>query len=97
MPLEPFNVTTYFMRRGIKYRLLNDEQREQLEESEEDAEICDYKVEQVNKLVLNRRTNEFILPNLMDKGLREKSRQTVGKSIIFARNHNHAVFVQTIL
>lgn len=96
VPFEPFNVTTDFMRRGIKYRQLNEEQREQLEESEEDAETFDYKVEQINKLVFNRPTNEFILRNLMEKGLREKSGQTVGKSIIFARNHNHAVFLQTI-
>ena len=95
-PFEVFDDTTDFLRRGIKYRQLNVEQQTQLEESEEDAELFDYEPEQLNKLVFNRPTNEFILRNLMEHGLREATGQHIGKTIIFARNHNHAVFLQKI-
>ena len=96
VPFQPFDVTTDFMRRGIKYRQLNEEQREQLEETEEDAETFDYDREQINRLVFNRPTNEFIMRNLMENGLHDRNGQAVGKSIVFARSHNHAVFLQKV-
>lgn len=96
VPFEVTDATTDFMRRGIKYTQLNAEQREQLEETEEDAESVDYEPEQLNRLVYNRPTNEFILKHLMENGIREKSGQYVGKTIIFARSHDHAVYLQGI-
>lgn len=95
-PFEVTDVTTDFMRRGIKYEQLSASQREQLEESEEDAENIDYKPSQLNHLVYNRPTNEFVLKHLMENGIREMSGQQIGKSIIFARNHNHAIYLQKI-
>jgi type I restriction enzyme R subunit len=96
VPFEVTDATTDFMRRGIKYRQLNEEQRRQLEESEEDAQMVDYEPEQLNRLIFNRPTNEFILKHLMENGIREQSGQYVGKTIIFARNHDHAVYLQGI-
>lgn len=96
VPFEVTDVTTDFMRRGIKYDQLSAEQKTQLEETEEDAENVDYEPEQLNRLVFNRPTNEFVLKHLMENGIREKSGQYVGKTIIFARNHNHAVYLQKI-
>ena len=96
VPFEVTDATTDFMRRGIKYRQLDDEQRQQLEESEADAELFDYEPEQLNRLIFNRPTNEFILKHLMENGIREKSGQYVGKTIVFARNHDHAVYLQSV-
>ncbi len=96
VPFEVFDDTTAFLRRGIKYNQLNKEQQEKLEEDEADAESFDYETNQVNTLIFNRPTNEYILRNLMEKGIREKSGQHVGKSIVFARNHNHAVFLEKL-
>lgn len=96
VPFEVFDDTTDFLRRGIKYEQLNREQKEQLEEDEEDAEYFDYSPEQLNKLVYNRPTNEFILRNLLEHGIRDASGQKLGKTIIFARNHNHAVYLQKL-
>lgn len=96
VPFEVFDDTTDFLRRGIKYEQLNEEQKERLEEVEEDAELFDYSAEQLNKLLFNRPTNEFILRNLMEHGLRDESGQQIGKTIIFARNHNHAMYLQKV-
>ena len=95
-PFEVTDVTTELMRRGIKYNQLNEEQQRQLEETDDDAQNVDYEPEQLNRLVFNRPTNEFVLKHLMENGIREKSGQYVGKTIIFARSHNHAVYLQKI-
>lgn len=96
VPFEVFDDTTDFLRRGIKYTQLSADQKTQLEESEDDAQQFDYEPEQLNKLVFNRPTNEFILRNLMENGLREAAGQHIGKSIVFARSHNHAMFLQKV-
>ncbi len=96
-PFEVFDATTDFLRRGIKYNQLSKGQQEQLEETEgEEAALFDYEKDQINNLVFNRQTNEYILRNLMEKGIRDQSGQRVGKTIIFARNHNHAVFLEQL-
>ena len=96
VPFEVFDDTTDFLRRGIRYEQLSKQQKEQLEEVEEDAEFFDYSAEQLNKLLFNRPTNEFIIRNLMENGLRDSSSQQIGKTIIFARNHNHAMYLQNV-
>ncbi|MBK9437648.1 MAG: hypothetical protein IPN51_06600 [Chloracidobacterium sp.] len=94
MPFEVFDDTTDFLRRGIRYEQLSKQQKEQLEEVEEDAEFFDYSAEQLNKLLFNRPTNEFIIRNLTENALRDSSSQQIGKPIIFALNHNHAMYLQ---
>lgn len=91
--LCPFKVikhTTKFLREGIKYRNLTKEQQEQLDEQVEDSEAIDYEKEQVSRKVFNRDTDKAILRNLMENGIRNADGTRLGKSIIFARNHNHA-------
>lgn len=97
--LVPFEVTTYqtgFLRRGIKYDELTDEQRERLEEQGEDPTLFDYEVKDVDKDIYNKDTNRHVIRNLMEKGIRGASKQEVGKSIIFARNHEHAVLLRKV-
>ena len=95
-PYEVFTHTTNFLRKGIKYADLTDEQKQQLEEDGENPEDFDYENTQVDKAVFNKDTNRAILQNLMDNGIREASGQHVGKSIIFARGHAHAVLLKTL-
>lgn len=93
VPFEVYTHTTEFLRRGIKYSQLSKEQREQLEEDEQDAESIDYDETDVDRTVFNKDTNRAILRNLMENGLRDASGSHPGKSIIFARSHNHAVLL----
>jgi type I site-specific restriction endonuclease len=46
------------------------------------------------KRVFNKDTNRLILRNLMERGIKDATGSRVGKTIIFARNHNHAVLLQ---
>ena len=91
--LCPFKVikhTTKFLREGIKYKNLNKEQQEQLDEQVEDSESVDYEKEQVSRQVFNRDTDKAILRNLMENGIRNADGTRLGKTIVFARNHAHA-------
>lgn len=92
-PFELFTHTTKFLRDGIKYKDLTEEQRKELEESGYDADFFEYEKRQIDKQIYNKDTNRQILKNLMEHGLRDAMEQLPGKSIIFARNHRHAVLM----
>lgn len=96
VPFEVYTHTTEFLRRGIEYKKLSKEQQEQLENDEADAQFIDYEDTEMDRVVFNKDTNRAILRNLMENGLRDVSGSHPGKSIIFARNHNHAVFLAGI-
>ncbi len=91
--LVPFKVvthTTQFLREGIQGKSLNDEQIAQLEEDGIDPNELDFDAQVIDKAVYNKDTNRAILRNLMENGLRMGDDQTLGKSMVFARNIPHA-------
>ncbi len=96
VPFEVVTHTTPFLRKGIKYSEMSDEQRRQLEEDEAVPAAVEYEQAEVDKAVFNKDTNRLILRNLMESGIRDATGTRVGKSIIFARNHNHAVLLQNL-
>jgi type I restriction enzyme R subunit len=89
-------VTTQFLRDGIKYNQMSPEQRAALEADHEDAAEIDYDQAQVDKQVFNKDTNRTILRNLMDNGIRIASGAHPGKTILFARSHEHAVLLNEL-
>ena len=95
-PFEVFEHTTHFLREGIRLEILTKEQIEALEEQGEDPSQFDFSSEQVDKGIYNRDTNRVILRNLMENGLRDAMGQLPGKSIVFARNHRHAVLMREL-
>ena len=91
--LVPFKVvahTTQFLREGIKRDNLSDEQIAQLEDQGIDPNTLDFDNKLIDKAIYNKDTNRAILRNLMENGLRLADGQTLGKSMIFARNIQHA-------
>lgn len=96
VPFEVVTHTTPFLRKGIKYSEMTEEQRSQLDEDEEAPSSIEYDQAEVDKVVFNKDTNRIILRNLMENGIRDASGTRIGKSIIFARNHNHAVLLQNL-
>jgi len=91
--LVPFKVvahTTQFLREGIKGNNLSDEQIAQLEDQGIDPNTLDFDSKLIDKAIYNKDTNRAILRNLMENGLRLADGQTLGKSMIFARNIKHA-------
>jgi type I restriction enzyme R subunit len=93
VPFEVYTHTTEFLRHGIKYNQLSKEQQLQLEEDEADARLINYDDNEIDRAVFNKDTNRAILRNLMEQGLRNISGSHPGKTIVFARNHNHAALL----
>lgn len=96
--LVPFKVvehTTQFLREGIQAAKLSAEQIAQLEEQGIDPNTLEFDAEQIDNAIYNKDTNRAIIRNLMDHGLRVENGQTLGKSIIFARNIRHAKLLQS--
>lgn len=96
VPFEVVTHTTPFLRKGIKYSEMSPEQRQQLEDDEAVPAAVEFEQAEVDKAVFNKDTNRLILRNLMENGIRDATGTRVGKSIIFARNHNHAVLLQNL-
>ena len=99
-----FDYSTKFMKEGIKYADLSKKEKEQLEslwEYEklkngipEDQEYHrDINPEEINKYLVNYDTIDKMLRVLMEKGLRVNNGETIGKTIIFASDHNMASLI----
>lgn len=85
--------STDFMDRGIKYSELSDEEKEEYENTfadDEDNLPEEIDSSAINTWLFNRDTIKKLLELLMEKGLKVKSGDELGKTIIFARNHKHA-------
>jgi type I restriction enzyme R subunit len=95
-PFKVQTVTTHFLRQGIKYSQMTKEQREQLEEDEESPQAIEFEQHEVDKYIFNKDTNRKILQNLMNNGVRDATGSYPGKTIIFARNHDHALLLQKL-
>lgn len=96
VPYEVFTHTTEFLRAGIKFAQLTDEQKEELEDAGENPESFNYDPKDIDKNIFSRDTNREIIRNLMENGIRDGAGQLPGKTIIFARNHNHAVLLSQV-
>jgi type I restriction enzyme R subunit len=93
-PFEVFEHTTQFLREGIRLDILSKKQIQELEEQGEDPAQYDFSSEEIDKIIYNKDTNRAILRNLMENGLRDATGQLLGKCIVFARNHQHAVLMR---
>lgn len=97
VPGKPIKVKTKFLRDGIKYKDLSSEEKE-----EYDRELTDIntgekpeKIEssELYKWLFNKNTVDRILKYVMEKGIKVKGGDELGKTIIFAKNHDHAKLI----
>ena len=81
---------------GLERKELEPEQLALFEDAfDEDEEIPDYVTsDEINRIYMNIDTNRRVLTELMEKGLKIEGGDKLGKTIIFARNHEHAVFLK---
>lgn len=88
--------STNFIERGIKYNELSDEDKESFEDTfADDEEITDtIEASNINKWLFNSETIDKVLNLLMEKGLKVESNDKLGKTIIFAKNHKHALAIE---
>jgi len=97
VPPKAIAVDTKFERDGIVYDELSEEEKDQWDATEWDEEgnVPD-KVEAaaVNKWLFNIDTVDKVLKHLMTRGLCVDGGDTLGKTIIFAKNQQHAEFIK---
>ncbi len=97
VPARGVDVPFKFLRKGVRYTDLSPEEQEEYEEKFRDSDTGAIP-DQVNAAALNQwlfniNTADQALELLMQRGLKVDGGDRLGKTIIFARNHNHAEFI----
>ena len=103
----PLSRTTRRMREGIKYDSLTEEEKEELDKAWEYEQARKLLVDGVDapktprdiekgelfKYIYNVSTVDIVIQSLMNEGLKIQSGNKIGKSIIFAYDHDHAQMI----
>lgn len=99
VPAKSVSVPLKLPTTGIVYDQLTEEEKEQFEltdwkERAEDV-LADRRVDApaINQWLFNEDTVDKVLKHLMERGQKVDGGDTLGKTIIFAKNHAHAVFI----
>jgi type I restriction enzyme R subunit len=96
VPANAVSVPIRFQREGIRYDQLSEEEKEQWDAADwsDEGEVPDrVEAAAVNKWLFNKDTVDKVLEHLMTKGQTVAGGDRIGKTIIFARNHDHAQFI----
>lgn len=98
VPARAVSVPLKFQREGIRYDDLSDDEKEQWDEAEwdEDGGPVPPRVEAeaINKWLFNKDTVDKALAHLMTNGLMVAGGDRLGKTIVFAKNQDHAKFIE---
>lgn len=98
VPPTKISVATKFVREGIKYAELSDDEKEQWEAKSELDQREEVLPSEVNKFLFNEDTAEKMFAQLLSKdehgGIHIEGGDVIGKTIIFAANNDHAEFLQ---
>ena len=96
-PYKNIDITTNFLRDGIKYKDLTDKEKEKYEETFEDKTTGlfpeEIRANAMNKWLFNKDTVNKVLDALMQNGLKIEGGDKLGRTIIFAVNQDHAKFI----
>ncbi|AFY31785.1 DEAD/DEAH box helicase family protein [Calothrix sp. PCC 7507] len=96
VPPKAVSVPLKFQRQGINYNELSEAEREEwdaLEWDDEGNAPERVEAEAVNKWLFNQDTVDKVLAHLMTRGLKVAGGDRLGKTIIFAKNQDHANFI----
>ncbi len=102
VPPRAFTVPVKFPREGVKYKELSEKDKKHFEElfgiaaaSEEEEEINPIITKsKINSFLFNADTVDLVLDYLMTEGQHVQEGDKLGKTIIFAKNHRHALFIE---
>lgn len=97
VPPRAISVPLKFQREGISYDELSDEEKLEWELLDwgEEGEIPDrVEAAALNAWLFNEDTVDKVLQHLLENGVKVKAGDRLGKTIIFAKNHNHAEYIQ---
>ena len=97
VPMRGLSVPLRIQREGLNYDQLSDAEREDWDATDwgEDGEAPDrVEPEAVNTWLFNADTVDKVLAHLMTYGQKVAGGDRLGKTIIFAKNQNHAAFIK---
>lgn len=100
VPPKAIEVPVKFVHEGIKYSELSEEDKLKFEAtfmdgaSGDDKDDLEINKSAINKFLFNNQTVDLVLDHLMNNGLKVEGGDKLGKTIIFAKNHKHAVFIE---
>lgn len=95
VPPKAFSVPLKFMREGVKYDELSEEEKQHwdsLNWGDEEAPE-EVSASKINKELFNTGTIDLMLKHLMENGIKTEGGDRLGKTIIFAVNQKHAQFI----
>lgn len=100
VPPTKISVATKFIREGVKYKELSEQEKAEWESKEELAEREEVLPSELNKFLFNEHTAELMFSQLLSKdehgGIHVEGGDLIGKTIIFAANNDHAEFLQKV-
>ena len=100
VPPKAMDVPVKFMHEGIKYKDLSEKDKLKFEEKfgdfslEEEDDAPQIHKGQLNKFLFNTKTVDTVLDYVMTNGIKVNGGDMLGKTIIFAKNHRHAIFIE---
>jgi len=99
VPPKAMSVPIHFMYEGIKYKELNKAEQQQYEEKFGDPTENNEAPDEIantalNTWLFNTDTVDKVLNHLMTQGIKVEGGDKLGKTIIFAKNHQHAIFIE---
>jgi type I restriction enzyme R subunit len=96
VPPKAVSVPLQFAREGIRYDDRTDEEKDQWDalEWDEEGEVPDeVSAAAINQWLFNKDTVDKVLKHLMERGQKVAGGDRLGKTIVFAKNHDHAEFI----
>ena len=95
VPPRAHSVPIKFVREGIRYDDLSDEEKEHWESLDwgDEGAPDEVSASEINKQLFNEHTVDLMLQHLMQNGLKVEGGDKLGKTIIFAVNQQHADFI----
>lgn len=96
VPPKGISVGTQFLRSGIKYDDLTEEEKDQWDTLDwgDDGPPDEVGAEEINRFLFNEDTVDKVLETLMVQGYKVAGGDRLGKTIIFAKSQKHAEFIE---
>ena len=96
VPPKAISVPLKIVRSGLRYADLSEEEKDQWDMLEwgEDEVPDSVEAAEVNKRLFNEDTVDHVIAHLMQNGIKVEGGDRLGKTIVFAKNQDHALFIE---
>jgi type I restriction enzyme, R subunit len=96
VPPKAISVPLKIVRSGLRYDELSEDEKDQWDMLEwgEDEIPDSVEAAEVNKRLFNEDTVDRVIAHLMQNGIKVEGGDRLGKTIIFAKNQDHAYFIE---